>query len=197
MEATCSSDTSPDTQQTTKRYIPEDRNLGTYHSYVHCTDFFRTNSVLLILYLGNINWPVTVAAQSKALNVFARSNTGIVGSNPARGMNVCVYSVFVLSCVGSGLTTGWSLVQGVLPTVYKCKIKEAHKRRPRPDMGCKRHWMDGWMNINSQPNKNMMLFSSRVRVLNWWGEGLTNWILQNLDFILLLTIVNTYTSQTT
>jgi hypothetical protein len=45
-------------------------------------------------------------------------------------MDVClVYSVFVLSCVGSGLATGWSLVQGVLPIVYK----EPHKRRPRPD----------------------------------------------------------------
>jgi hypothetical protein len=50
-------------------------------------------------------------------------------------MFVCVYSVFVLSCVGSSLATGWSLVQGVLPTVYKCKITEPHNRRPRPDMG--------------------------------------------------------------
>jgi hypothetical protein len=50
-------------------------------------------------------------------------------------MDVCVYSVFVLSCVGSGLATDWSLVQGVLPIVYKCKITEPHKRRPRPDMG--------------------------------------------------------------
>jgi hypothetical protein len=41
-------------------------------------------------------------------------------------MDVCVYSVFVLSCVGSSLATGWSLVQGVLPTVYKCKITEPH-----------------------------------------------------------------------
>jgi hypothetical protein len=57
-------------------------------------------------------------------------------------MFVCIYSVFVLSCVSSGLATGWSPVQEVLPTVYKCKIKEPHKRRPRPDMGCKRHWMD-------------------------------------------------------
>jgi hypothetical protein len=31
---------------------------------------------------------------------------------------VCVNSVFVLS---SGLVTGWSLVQGVLPTVYRIK----------------------------------------------------------------------------
>jgi hypothetical protein len=58
--------------------------------------------------------PITVAACSKARTVFARSNTGIVGSNPTRDMDVCVYSVFVL---GSCLATGWSLVQGVLPNV--------------------------------------------------------------------------------
>jgi hypothetical protein len=42
-----------------------------------------------------------VAAQSKAWTVFANSNTGVVGSNPTRGMDVsvCVYSVFVLSCL--------------------------------------------------------------------------------------------------
>jgi hypothetical protein len=32
-------------------------------------------------------------------------------------MSVYDYSVFVLSCVGSGLAPGWSPVQGVLPTV--------------------------------------------------------------------------------
>jgi hypothetical protein len=39
--------------------------------------------------------PTTVAAQSKAWNIFAQSNAGIVGSNPTQGMDVCVYSVFV------------------------------------------------------------------------------------------------------
>jgi hypothetical protein len=34
--------------------------------------------------------PITVAALSKARNVFARSNAGIVGSNPTRGMDVCL-----------------------------------------------------------------------------------------------------------
>jgi hypothetical protein len=29
-----------------------------------------------------------------------------------------VYCVFVMSCTGSGLATGWSPVQGVLPIVY-------------------------------------------------------------------------------
>jgi hypothetical protein len=57
--------------------------------------------------------PITVAARSKALNVFARSNTGVVGSNPTQGTDVCVYSLFVL---GGGLVTGWSPVQGVQPT---------------------------------------------------------------------------------
>jgi hypothetical protein len=56
--------------------------------------------------------PITVIALSKAWTVFARLKAGIVGSNPTRGIDVCVYSVFVL---GSGLATGWSLVQGVLP----------------------------------------------------------------------------------
>jgi hypothetical protein len=42
----------------------------------------------------------------------------IVGSNPAQGMDVCPPSFcVVLSCVGRGLATGWSLVQGFLPYV--------------------------------------------------------------------------------
>jgi hypothetical protein len=43
--------------------------------------------------------PITVTEQSKAWIVFARSNAGMVGSNPNQGMDVCivcVYSVFVL-----------------------------------------------------------------------------------------------------
>jgi hypothetical protein len=36
------------------------------------------------------------------------SNTWIVGSNPTRGMDVCVhlFCVYVVLCVGSDLTTG-------------------------------------------------------------------------------------------
>jgi hypothetical protein len=45
--------------------------------------------------------PITVPARYKAWAVFARSNTRIVGSNSTEGMDICVciYSVFVLSCV--------------------------------------------------------------------------------------------------
>jgi hypothetical protein len=51
----------------------------------------------------SLSLPITVAARSKA-----RSNTGIVGSNPTRGMDVCVrlLRVRVVLCVGSGLATG-------------------------------------------------------------------------------------------
>jgi hypothetical protein len=72
--------------------------------------------------------PITVAARCKAWTVFARSNTGVVGSNPIRGMDVCVR----LLCVDKGLAAGWSPVQGVLPTsVYIKKLK----KRPRPNRG--------------------------------------------------------------
>jgi hypothetical protein len=34
--------------------------------------------------------PITVAVRYKAWNVFARSNTGVVGSSPSQGMDACV-----------------------------------------------------------------------------------------------------------
>jgi hypothetical protein len=39
---------------------------------------------------------IAVAARSKARTVFARSNTGIVRSNPTIGMDVCVLCAFIL-----------------------------------------------------------------------------------------------------
>jgi hypothetical protein len=69
-----------------------------------------------------------VAARSKAWTVFARSNTGIVGSNLTHGMDVCVrlFCVCVVLYVGSDPATGWSSVQGVLSTVY-VKDQETEK----------------------------------------------------------------------
>jgi hypothetical protein len=56
--------------------------------------------------------PVPVAAPSKARTIFGRMNAGIVGSNPSRGMDMCMrFSVLccvVLSCVGRGLASGRS-----------------------------------------------------------------------------------------
>jgi hypothetical protein len=67
---------------------------------------------------------IPVAARSKAWNVFARSNTGIVCSNPTEGMDVCVclFCVCVLLFVSCGLATSWSAVQRILPTKIK-KLK--------------------------------------------------------------------------
>jgi hypothetical protein len=43
-------------------------------------------------------------------------------------LSVCIYSVFVLSCVGSGLATDWSSNQGVLPTVLGLRNLSETKR---------------------------------------------------------------------
>jgi hypothetical protein len=73
--------------------------------------------------------PVTVAARSKAWTVFlARTLESWVRIPFEVWISVWVYTVFVLFCAGSGLASGWSSVQGVLPTVYR--IKEL-KKRPR------------------------------------------------------------------
>jgi hypothetical protein len=54
------------------------------------------------------------------MEIFARSNTEIVGSHPTRGMDVCVrlFCVCVVLCICSGLEMGRSPVQGVLPIAY-------------------------------------------------------------------------------
>jgi hypothetical protein len=86
----------------------------------------------------NLKWldfikPITVLAWSKAWTVFTRSNAGIVDSNLTQAMDVCTVCLFcvcVALCVGRGLATGWSPVQGVLPTVYM--IKKV-KKRPGPN----------------------------------------------------------------
>jgi hypothetical protein len=71
---------------------------------------------------------------AKARTVFTRSNTGVIGSNCTRGMDIRVrlFCVFVVLRVGSGLAITYYPVQVVLPTVYK--IKELNKR-PRPNEG--------------------------------------------------------------
>jgi hypothetical protein len=87
------------------------------------------NSVITVVWGHDPNWgvseyrggmlPTTVATRSEAWTVFALLNAGIVGSNPIQDMDVCLrlFCVSVVLCVGSGLASGWSPVQGVLPTV--------------------------------------------------------------------------------
>jgi hypothetical protein len=51
--------------------------------------------------------PITVAAQSKTRDAFARSNIGIVRSNPTRGIDISLrFSILLMSYVGSGLAMG-------------------------------------------------------------------------------------------
>jgi hypothetical protein len=72
---------------------------------------------------------ITVTARSKIWTVFARSNTGVVCSNPTRGTDVWVhlFCVCVVLCVGRGLATGWSPMQGALRTVWRIKTEKAAK----------------------------------------------------------------------
>jgi hypothetical protein len=75
--------------------------------------------------------PTTVAERSKAWTLFARSNSRIVGSNATQGMDVSVrlFCVCVVLFVGRGLVTGWSPVEGVLPTVYRIEKLAAEARQ--------------------------------------------------------------------
>jgi hypothetical protein len=71
---------------------------------LRCED--RSQIKYMNLFLPEVIYrqPITVAARSKAWNVFAHSNTGIVGSNPIQGMDVCLRLFFV--CVRSRLCDG-------------------------------------------------------------------------------------------
>jgi hypothetical protein len=49
--------------------------------------------------LCNKIMPTTLSARSKAWTVFARLNTGVVGSNPTQGIYVCVRLLCLLCSV--------------------------------------------------------------------------------------------------
>jgi hypothetical protein len=71
----------------------------------------REKVIERITYVCRSQWPRGL----KAWSDFARSNAGIVGSNPSQGMEVCacVYS----TSVGNGLATGWSPVHILLSQI--------------------------------------------------------------------------------
>jgi hypothetical protein len=75
------------------------KKYGSFHQLCNCTVLKLYPAEWNLNYVTG-NLPVSIAARSKASTVFGRSNIGIAGSNPARGMDVCLcFSVFVLSCV--------------------------------------------------------------------------------------------------
>jgi hypothetical protein len=67
-----------------------------------------------------------VAERSKAWTVFAFSKAGIVSSNSTQSMNICLCLFRV--CIGSGLATGLSPIQIVLPTVLRLRNWSETKR---------------------------------------------------------------------
>jgi hypothetical protein len=77
---------------------------------IYCKELGKSSRGLFKCTIGYSSSPITVASRSKTWTVFARSNTGFVGSNPTQGMDVCVrlVCVCVVLCVDSGLATGWS-----------------------------------------------------------------------------------------
>jgi hypothetical protein len=63
-------------------------------------------------------------------------------------LDVCVhlFCACVVLCAGSGHSTGWSPVQGVLPTVYTITKLEKGGQGPTKDGRAIDGWMDEWMN---------------------------------------------------
>jgi hypothetical protein len=73
----------------------------------HATHFrFCSRPVPVVKFVRHDS--VTAAERSEACTVFARSEAGIVASNPTQGMDVwyvCLLCVCVVLCLGRGLAT--------------------------------------------------------------------------------------------
>jgi hypothetical protein len=66
----------------------------TYHYFSSHSHLYFHSHCLLIFTEIEFNLQITVLARSKAF--FARSNTGIVGSNPTQGIDICLCQVAAL-----------------------------------------------------------------------------------------------------
>jgi hypothetical protein len=66
---------------------------------------FAMFCLLFVCMCTRMFWPNAVVALSKVRTAFAFSNTGVVGSNPTLGMDVCMrlLCLCIVLCVGSGL----------------------------------------------------------------------------------------------
>jgi hypothetical protein len=108
-------------------------------------------------------WPITVAARSKAWNVFPRSNTGIVGSNPTQGMVVCLRVV----CVRVPFRQRHC--DGLIPRPrsrtdclqdWETEVKRSVLRITYAPSGSNRKWTDGEMYLS-----HSLHLSGRTRLL--------------------------------
>jgi hypothetical protein len=75
-------------------------------------------SYLMLLYISQSQWPRHLRHE---LSLPTETLGSWVWIPLEAWMFVWIYSVFVLSCVGSGLVASWSPIKDVLPTVYKIK----------------------------------------------------------------------------
>jgi hypothetical protein len=83
--------------------------------------------------------PVTVAERSEACTVFARSEAGIVGSNPKNGMDAwCVYMRLLCLCypVFRERPCGGLIPRPRRPTVCK-NVRETQKSAPCSEVGAR------------------------------------------------------------
>jgi hypothetical protein len=106
-----------------------------FHTVLHwLSKYWTVVEDVSILTAYKTYMPITVAARSKAWNVFARWNAEIVGSNATRRMDAYVrlFCVCFVVCVGSGHATGWSPVQGVVPIMYRLR----NSRSCQSPQGC-------------------------------------------------------------
>jgi hypothetical protein len=148
-----------------RRYVPEDagciapdtkvpipstrlqcRNPGDSNTERNTSDSSQFRCLYMLNFKELMPYsPVTVAERSKAWTVFARSEPGIMGSNPTQGMDVwCMcafFCAFVVLCLGIGLATSWSPIQGVLPSVNDQETEKSalcSKSGSKPPSGGKR-----------------------------------------------------------
>jgi hypothetical protein len=82
---------------------------------------------------------ITVTAQSKAWTVFAHLNHGIVGSNPAWGMDVCVRLFYVCIVLLMQVAVLWEADPQSRDSYLLCKKDQETEKtaKVQPTKGCR------------------------------------------------------------